>query len=916
MTAPIPFLRFFGSAELAHGAPSCRQWASVGCLSIAIAFGILPGAAAKTADIAFSTGGHTVYHLKPATVSKDGGRVVIAAAYDGYVTCHGDEGRLLWKIQPGTGFPFDLKVGDIDGDGLDEALVASSDGKLYAIDHDGRLLWTFSAAPPLYQAGIAKIASGSVVVLTGGVDKTLYALSQSGEIVAKFAADGVIRLIQTGPILGDGVNYAAVTTATSWRASKLRIHRLPTLEPLWKRQMSYDGGTNRYYSMELCDLDDDGRLEMVFGLGSADSDRIAIYDYQGNGRTIKTCGKLRQRPYKMNFATLIKSPTLKDEYFVNLSGNMLLVFDRNGHCRNLLKGPYAFAGTAFDSQTNTYWLGSGISGGDGVYGIRVDQPGWEKRFEAIKPVGRMAQLEKNMALLLKQTERFSPPPYQRPAGQTLVTVGDSPEQIRDWYVKSYGMRNVTFAAYRGFVEHYDPGITNPKLRQEWERYHKHNVMSHDSIIRYVEERERNGEPFFVFAGHGRGFGIDFYSAPSTYVEMLKKAPKTLMGFVFAELEGTDSVLAAAVRDQLIPLADACYEHGRKKILLRNKNIFWNANVYLDLFAPIMSQEKYREIFVPAMEETNSRSQSLSLAGRTGLWLSGRFNHIAGRAVTDNANYDRLWEWGQTQHLSHFIRHMSLNRIQGANIFQINVYTDNEREMLPFYLMLEKGILPMPGKEDILSLSDLTIGIRSPDQDFLRHGGNGHWEATYAPSNDTFVFDRLDCYWGGAPLQEHDFERYAFHAARRMTNFLAQSPYGNLTTISADTKLGGLPYFRRMLVTDGRYWYDETGARHSAEAYKPVVLEALQDAATRLPIRVHGEAAWAALRVDASHARIVLIDPGYLDPADRTVDIVFQRMNAIEAVDILSGEKLPITNGRITGVRIPLGILRVIDVVHR
>jgi hypothetical protein len=364
-----------------------------------------------------------------------------------------------------------------------------------------------------------------------------------------------------------------------------------------------------------------------------------------------------------------------------------------------------------------------------------------------------------------------------------------------------------------------------------------------------------------------------------------------------------------MKEQLLPLADLCYEHGRKKIFLRNKNIFWNGNIYMDIFKPIMDNERYREIFVPSMEETNSRSQSLSLAGRTGLWLTGKFNHISGRAVTDNANYNRLWEWGQTKHLSHFLRAMSLNRVMGADIFHINIVTDNATEMLPFYLMLEKGILPLPGKEDILSLSDVTIGIKSPDKDFIRHGTNGHGMNLYSSDEGQFVFDKLDCYWGGAIIPEHDFEHYAMNAKRRMTNFIAQSPYGNMTTIPAETDLSRFPCFKKMIVTDGRFWYDEAGNPQSAEAYKPIVVKALEEAANRLPIRIYGDVAWAALRIDSTHIRLVLIDPGYLDPAERKCEIKLQHLEGISCTDILSKESLQIRDGKISAT-VPAGILRI------
>lgn len=864
--------------------------------------------------ISFPTDGHTVYHLRPATVSKDGSRSVISATYDGYLLCHTQQGQLLWKTQLSEGFPFDLAVGDMDGDGLEEAFVASSDGTLHAVGHDGTLKWKFETHPPLYQVSLLKTPEGTAAILTGGVERVLYALSKSGELISSCPVDGAIRLIGKRTINTDGEFYAAVATAKNGLSGNytLRLHKLTGLSVKWEKPMSKQMPNNqRFFSIDICDTNNDGLDEMVFGMAHDKSDEIAIFDSKGNSEILKTCTAIKQRPYKMNFVSHIKSPTLNDEFYLNLSGSELLVFGMDGACRHILKGPYAFAATAFDPQTNIYWLGSGISGGDGIYGLRLDQPGWEKDFEQLKPVGKMVKLEANMKLLQKQVESFEPPLYQKPPSTPLVTVGESPAEIRDRYQQPYQMKNVQFASYYRFTEHYDPGITNPEMRAEWERFHSGKIQTQDEILKFAAEREASNENFFLFAGHGRKFGIDFYANPQTYFKMLRIAPKTLQGFVFAEFELHDQYMSDAIQKQLIPLADSCYKYGQKKIFLRNKNIFWNASVYLDVFKPLYSQEKYREIFVPCMEETNSRNQSLSLAGKTGLWLTQTFRHTAGRAVTDNANYNRLWEWGQTQHLSHFIRTLSLSRLLGADYFQVNIYTDNETEMLPFYLMLEKGILPKVEPVDLISISGLTVGITSPDEEFIGHGVNGHSMDLYAKDEPEFVFDRLDCYWGGALIPNHDFEKYAMNAKRRMTNFLPQSPFGNLTTISANNDLNKLPCFRRMLKTDGRYWYDENGRKHLASDYKQVVLDELEMAAKKLPLRVTGDVAWVAVRISPKYIRLVLIDPGYLDPDDRHAEVLFQNLNVKAARDILSGVSIP-TDGNKMNIDVPMGILRIID----
>jgi hypothetical protein len=131
-------------------------------------------------------------------------------------------------------------------------------------------------------------------------------------------------------------------------------------------------------------------------------------------------------------------------------------------------------------------------------------------------------------------------------------------------------------------------------------------------------------------------------------------------------------------------------------------------------------------------------------------------------------------------------------------------------------------------------------------------------------------------------------------------------------VSADTPKSTRP--GPIFATDGRYFYSD-GVRREAAEYRPTVESALQEAATRLPLRVDGPAHWSVARLDPTHVRVILIDPGYLDPAERDVAVVLQHLDAVAVTDILSGETLDASSGRIS-LRIPAGTLRIIDVAHR
>ena len=285
-------------------------------------------------------------------------------------------------------------------------------------------------------------------------------------------------------------------------------------------------------------------------------------------------------------------------------------------------------------------------------------------------------------------------------------------------------------------------------------------------------------------------------------------------------------------------------------------------------------------------------------------------------VTDNACFDRMWEWSSQQLQNHHLRHLAGNASLGAAVFFNSVHQgpfsrDLERQFVPFYDMLDKGIIHIPARDELLSVSPVALGMKSPPSAaYVRHGVNGHAYRYPQDEHPPMVFDRLDTYWGGAPLLPHDFSSYAMRVTRRTTNFLPETPYGLVPIVPE----GAAGRFRQTFATDGEFFYDGAGARKTAPEYRSVVENALRQSAAELPVLVRGKVHWSAVRLDPAHIRITLVDPGYLDPDDREAEIVFQKVRASGCTDILSGEKLNVEGGRVR-VSVPMGALRVVDAVH-
>jgi outer membrane protein assembly factor BamB len=876
----------------------------------------LPIAASPIEPVmAFSTNGHTVYHLRTARRDAQGNRAIISAAYDGTVLAHTPDGRLLWERKANGYFPFDLAVADIDNDGRDEIFVATAGGTVDALSPDGRPLWSYTTEGRsiLYQVCPVRTRSGEWRIFTGGIGEEILALSSVGKLVQRLPAGDVVRLMRKGNIRGDGQEYVAVTTTSSARSGTLSLLLIDPsdVKQLWRKtdlgQTSAGQARRRFFNMLVQDVNHDGADEILISGGNDENGIIYAFGPEGKNIFVKSDPRIPNISYRMNLLRHVKLPN--DEFILGHFGNVLIVYERDGTCREVIQGTYAMADAWFDPALRTLFMGSSVSGGDGIYAFRLDQPGWQEKFKALKPVGNLAKVEGNIETLKTQLARFTPPAYQPPVRPATII---SRRPAQDY-------PNVDFV---------DAVTFSQKIvsRQEvWcheiDRRRPYNLTA-DEIVAAVKVREAAGKDFIIWAGHGTAVHFPL----STFERVIKAAPRHLTGFIFAEMESVDESMQKVVNEIIQPLGELCLASG-KVMIFRNKNVFWNGSCYLPFWKKFFADERLRGVIIPGMEESNSRTQEMSLAGRVGLWQSGQFEHWLGRVTTDHANFDRMHEWGAQEVITHHLRNLVCSAANGADIFyntleigdlafEYEQDTSAQYEQLvPFYEMLAKGIIHIPRREELLSVPDVAVAFKSPpDRDYLQHGVNGHIYDFDPARNVPMVFDRLDCYWGAAPLLAHDFSAYGYGAERRMFNFLPKTPYGLVAIVPDDVTPKSFPRLKERLTTDGRWFYDAGRAVAPAD-YRGVALAKLEQSATRLPVRVQGDVAWSVVRLDPHHVRVTLIDSGYVDPRDRSAEIVLQHLDAISCTDILRGERLSLRNGRVQ-VTVPAGIFSVIDIEHR
>lgn len=867
----------------------------------------------------FSTGSH-IYHVKPATL-KNGIRGVVGAAYDGKVLGYSADGKRLWSSQAGESFPYDLFVDDIDGDGKDESMIASSDGTLYVLNHKGRLLWSYTTPAPLYNVCTVQGNDGKKYIITGGIDKHIYKLSATGTKVDAYVPDdssnkqaGVVRHVISGDMYGTGKEYVIAVITYSVNRTNLMMMLDPDdmSKPVWVTDFNDLDLKAKKKFIGRCmvqDINKDDKCEILLPYYSSKQTRgeMAVFNSEGgfieNHESTAFNDQLRSRDYRMAQLSYVNIPSMSDEYVLLFFASDILVRNLDGEVRAIYSAPASFAGGEFDPETNTYYMASDISGGDAIYALKLDNDHWGEAFENIQQVGRIKEIQGNIRTLDEQIDAFVMPSYQQSISKDhLISLNHIDPKIESALTNDA----IHFPKNYLWTEDYDRSSLSEYWATHKDKRKKYD-MTAEQIIAEATRLEAEGQDFTVWAGHTTD---PFYFSMSTAEEILKAAPNHFKMFIFSEFAKSDENMDYAIKNRLIPLAELCQQYGTAKVFFRNKNIFWTGTFYNPIWAQLYN-EKYKDVLIISTEDTNTRTAELSLAGRMGIWLTGAVDNWGTRMVEDNASYNRQYEWSSQKTQSHYMRNMVYHMSQGAKYLQNFVLPEND-QTIPIYKMIDKGILITPEREDILSISDVALAMKSPDEGYIEHGENGHNIALFDPTYDEkYVFDQLDCYWAGYPTAKHDFSNYGYGVKNRMSNFLPNTYYGMIPILPDDYDIEGSRFVDK-ITTDGKYFYDENNTKQEPDIYRKTVVKKLNQARKRMPVVVEGDVAWTVVRIDNSHLRIYILDSGYVNPEERQATIKLQNMNGTKAKNILTQETLKIKNNTIH-VTVPAGVFSIVDV---
>ncbi|MEI7533234.1 MAG: hypothetical protein WCK57_02615 [Verrucomicrobiae bacterium] len=899
----------------------------LGCLAI-VGLSVPAFATVET----LPTQGHNVYRLAVAHTGKEvTDTLIVGSTYDNRVCGFETSGKSRWDAPVG-GFVFDLTTGDLDGDGRDEILAACADGKVYAFSAEGKTLWQYDLGTPVYQVSIARLDGKKPMVLAGGVSRELTVLNSKGVKVFSKEFEGVLRLIRAGNFAGGSMDEVAVFTIGGQQPGPVKVCSGPqlTIAPAAPAgsNVGQRDGTDRTMDGLAADLDGDGRAEWVSGAG--------VFSLAGQQTRLFELARPSKGNYDFNYRMRMLAvgelAGVPGREIATVDGPDVMLHDARGKVLGRAHAPFGFTAIAYlpGKPFGSVVLGSCPNGDDNLYRITFT-PGWEKEVEALTRQGQMATIGKSLADLSADIKEWKGTPAKGQTGPYLISLKggwmDTPAKVADinppvedvrFYEQQFPYTNLVFGADIWFTE---SGMPLRPDGKPWEKDRRLKYQASSAqIVEAARKLEQTKAHFFVTSGHG----LAPFITPDTAAAILRAAPTMCLGFIEAENEATKGgqELAYYLQSHIAPILDACLKHGRAIMVLREKNAWWAAQAASPDLSRILFSGKYHSVLVPGVEDSNSRSQDLNLASRVGLWLDGEVDRWSCRICADFFCFNRAWEWEYPMtghpHLRNYTAHASL----GASVFMLQSgERDNDsgeftrvgiEGAAPFLNMLGKGIITPPLREQLKSISPVVINVMKPTDRFLFTTYNGHNFQRYSPADLLpNAFSRLDCYWGMAPTPAYDVSSYVYNRTHQFDNTIPRTPSGFVAILAGAAPSDKFASWSTIWNTDG----DKL-----AKGRQPFTLETARDAmradiragAEKFPMQIDGEIFSQQVAQGPDHYLLYLIDPGYLDPANRAVVIHAQAAGDWQATDRLTGISLG-SIGKGLSVLVPAGTLRLIEI---
>ncbi|WP_282135266.1 WD40 repeat domain-containing protein [Seonamhaeicola maritimus] len=860
----------------------------------------------------FSTNGNAIRHIANAKIN--GTNVLYIGELDGSLSLYDLKGNKFWRVE--TQSPsvlFEIESADINGDGNDELIAATANGNISCWNYKGEQLWNYSGDHKIRFSEVAVVKNnGETQIFAGGNDYTLYELDTKGQLVSKTKISGVVRKIEAGDFLETGKQSLFLMT---YSHDKFRWEFMGILDANSKdvlKQIKYSNKNLKQLSramvtdINVADINNDGKDDIMLFSDSSfkpffaalDGELNVIAQYVGNNK--------QSQRYAHSQGTFIPS---KSEIIFQ-HGGLMLILDNQGKLKETggsRYGKMVFSDFAFEPNSNQLIAAGEVDGGNAIYFYDLSKKNWWKTVH--KKEGRMLEVENNLSTLYKQTLKFNLPDYQKKSESEWVMI--TPENI-DPRLDNLSGGKIKFVIQKSPKESTDRShlvkiMGDVALKKD--RRGKYQD-SREAILQMARDYEASGQPFTFWAGHGND---PFYIQIETLEKILEVAPNTCYGFVYAEMHNPkDPRVVHFINDYLPRLAKAIRKNNKAKLYFRYKNMFWAATSHLPLWKDMFFSGEYSDFLVPASEDTSNRIQDLNLAGRVGMFSGGYVNDFAMRLIDDNPTSWRPLSPGGQNSVSPYLRQGVIMAAYGAKYGVVSTSGFVEEPGLnTMFALMKSGVLPIVEKQNILSIGSWHL-IKDVDEHLIHSVDNHHNLKLYESDDENAVFSVAQMHWAGTNIPEHDYSKIALGVDYRWTNYMPEMPNGMVPIApiesAKDLKQTGVGFS----IGDGKHGFIHN-EKVDAKTFGPELKKIAKEGAKNLPVLVEG-ASWSAIKLDETHIRVIMVDPGYLDPQERHVVVKFQNRKPKQAIDVLSNETLKISDNQLK-LKVPAGSMRFIDVSY-
>ncbi len=860
-----------------------------------------------------------------ADLNGDGRDEAIYAGYDGELTClDRAAGKTLWTADLG-GFPYCLTTADLDGDGRPEVLATSASLFLHVFSPTGKLLWKFASGAPLHAVAAGRmLGRQDVQVVCGGEDMTLYILSAKGKklktIPIKVAPNiEAINNLAIGDVAGDSANELCMTNGFG----VVRLIDPRTGKTIWnsrnyKRRFMRD--------LALWDADGDGQQEVL-----ATSDRVELLD--GDGKTLwqQKPAFTRSRGYTMAEAEPVDMDNDGRQEMAVLFGPQLSVFNAQGKRVYQQACDFTYFTTLAGHRTpsNEIVLGSVVGADRNLYALTFTRGGRDE-FAAFKPeYGYINTINANLATLRAQVLAAPADPNLPDRTYDIWISGGSPplkqmgwvaRQLNDFRA-AYPYKNLRFNA---FVQYREPGYKG-----------QGKELPVEELLQIASRLERAHATHVLAVAHG----LDPFMSVGMVRRWLDAAPTTCRGIMMHEnshpvshfKDGNPKLVAqidSFIDGFMLPVMDVCLEK-KKRFYLMEKQLWWAAVPAVKKYADRIFAPKYRSIIVPMVEESNSRCPQLNFVARVGLWRMGAVQRWGLNLIDDQLRTCKLYEYNlgdAHSALRHYVAYAAAGATElklgkmmyvfrtprgkekpGTEVGALSFRQTGLLAFDTFMHLLGKGLVVPPTREEIVGVSPVAFRMQKP--------ADGFWlsatirdPAAISPLSRNGLFSGHD--WGLTRPHPYYASSYLMNTKRYGHQVIPENPYGLPVILPPWPESGHQAWAKDTVDTDGVHML-KGGRRVRAKDAKPEILDRFAKGAAELPFTAAG-VYWMARKTGEGTYRVVLVDPGFLTPADRNAKLKANAPYRIaELADALSGETLAVQGGAVS-VHVPAGALRLLD----